>query len=177
MKKTILLMLAACSFAASKGQQRDSNVFVYSGDKVPLFEVTAADGAKVSSSESDGKVMLVVFYATWCPHCQHELPELQEVYAKYGSRDDFKIMPIHINRMESREKVAEYFGTNGFTMPYYFDLTGEAMSKFAKGGVPRSYLVGKDGRVMQTVTGYAKDEKTGVSNFSIITSTLDRILR
>jgi thiol-disulfide isomerase/thioredoxin len=175
MKKILSLMLLVGSFMVSSAQQRDSNVYVYKGDALPMFEAYSPAGTKVTTDDLKGKYALVVFFATWCPHCQHELPELQEVYAKYGNRTDFKIMPI--NRMEAREKVSEYFGANGFTMPFYLDPSGDALGKFAKGGIPRSFLVDKNGIVIETLVGYAKDEKTGLSNFMIISKRLEQILR
>jgi len=176
MKRIILFAVLACaSFVGSAQQKRDSNVYVYNGDMVPQFEVLDPDGSIITSDEIKGKYALVVFFATWCHHCQGELPELQAVYAKYGNRADFKLMPI--NQMQKPEEVATYFKTNNFTMPFYIDRTGEALRKFASGGVPRSFLINPDGIVLKSAVGYSKDEKTGLSTFMIISRELERIFR
>jgi hypothetical protein len=102
------------------------------------------------------------------------LPELQELYAKYGSRPDFKLVVVS---SEIPDTVASFFRRNDYTMPFYTNEGGSALRKFAKGGIPRSFLINKEGIVVQTLVGYSKDEKTGLSNFLIISRELERLLR
>jgi thiol-disulfide isomerase/thioredoxin len=155
--------------------KRDSNVFVYPGDVVPKFEVLDKQGKKVGNNVIKGNYALLMFFATWCGHCQHELPEVQALYDKYGNRKDFKF--VLMNQKETLQDVEAFFNSNGYTMPFYLDTAGEALHKFAKGGVPRMLLVDKQGVVIESTVGYSKNEVTGKSTFDVIRNRVEQIFR
>jgi peroxiredoxin len=176
MKKLVLCALVACGAYVCNGQRRDTNILVYRGDTVPSFEVFDKHGEKVSSDIIKDSYALLLFFRTDCSHCQHELPEVQELYNKYSNRDDFKLLAM--SEMENPKDVEAFFVSNGYTMPFHLDATGDVLRKFVvRGGWPRSFLVDKRGVVIESVTGYSKDTVSGRSNFDIIRSRVERILR
>ena len=89
MLKRILLIAALCFAAAAQAQVRV-------GEAVPSFDTRLLDGKTLSTQALKGKAVLVVFWATWCPSCQKELPELQQLYDKHRARG-FEILALSVD--------------------------------------------------------------------------------
>ncbi|MCY4780997.1 TlpA disulfide reductase family protein [Sphingobacterium sp. UT-1RO-CII-1] len=129
------------------------------GDTVPQFIVESKEGEKVNSDNFQGKVVLLNFFATWCPPCRQELPRLQkEIWDKWGKRVDFDVLVLA--REEGWEKLDPFAEKFKYTFPFYSDLNRSVFSLFADSGIPRNVLVGKDGQIAYLSLGYTDDEFT-----------------
>ena len=109
---------------------------------------TTVDGKKFDLADLRGKVVLVDFWATWCPPCVEEAPQLVEVYEKFKDRG-FEIVGISLdNNKSALEKfTAEY----GMTWPQFFDGQGwdnELAQRFKIQSVPTMWLFGRDGKLV-----------------------------
>ncbi len=80
------------------------SVGIQPGEIAPDFELETLDGEVVKLSELKGEKVILNFWATWCPPCKEEMPEMQEFYDKYG--DDINV--IAVNFKEKNDKVAEF---------------------------------------------------------------------
>jgi peroxiredoxin len=89
MLRILLLILALAAAGAAQAQARV-------GEPVPDFDTRLLDGKSLPAAALKGKAVLVVFWATWCPSCQRELPELQKLYEKYRSRG-FEILALSVD--------------------------------------------------------------------------------
>jgi thiol-disulfide isomerase/thioredoxin len=94
-----------------------------------------------------GKAVLLVFWATWCPHCRKEMPKLQEWWQKYSDGDFMMIAVTRNSRGQTTDKVREYATENGLTMPIAID-PGATSRAFGVSGIPAAALVDKDGKVV-----------------------------
>ena len=104
-----------------------------------------------------GKVILVNFFATWCPPCQKELAAvLQTLWPKYKDNKDFVLLVI--GREHSDADLQKYNEKKGFDFPLYPDKDRAIFGAFAKSVIPRGYLVGKDGKIIYTSKGYTDEE-------------------
>lgn len=108
---------------------------------------TSVDGRKVDMAELRGKVVLLDFWATWCPPCVAEAPKLVETYKKFHERG-LEIIGISLD--QNREALEKFTKDNGMTWPQFFDGKGwdnEFAQRFKIQSVPTMWLFGRDGRL------------------------------
>ena len=130
----------------------ESTTIVKDGAQAPDFTVEMFDGTKVTLSELKGKVVLVNFWATWCPPCRNELARVEKEIIERFKGQEFVFLPI--SRGESKEKVAEFRNKMGYTFPMGLDTTQAIFKKYATNYIPRNFLVDRDGKVVKASVGY-----------------------
>ncbi|MCC8199735.1 MAG: TlpA family protein disulfide reductase [Tannerellaceae bacterium] len=155
--KKVFLMSCLFSLLALAGYAQDDSDIIKVGDPMPAFNIVSDHGKVLSSSAFQGKVVLISFFATWCPPCQKELAEVEAtLWPAFSGHKDFSL--IVIGREHSDEELKVYNEKKGFTFPLYPDKDRAIYSKFANSLIPRCYLVGKDGKVIYTSKGYTEEE-------------------
>ncbi|MEA3411229.1 MAG: TlpA disulfide reductase family protein [Pseudomonadota bacterium] len=113
----------------------------------PTFTLPDLDGKPVSISRWDGSVVLINFWATWCPPCRREIPEFQQVRDRYSGRG-FEIVGVAI---DNRDSVVEFLEEIGVRYPQLLGereaigISREYGNRY--GALPYSVLVGRDGKV------------------------------
>ena len=119
-----------------------------SGDK-PSYTATTLDGDELSSTKLRGKVVLVDFWATWCPPCRAEHPNMLENYRKYKDKG-FEIVGVSLD--QDREALAEYLEESEGDWIILHDGEGEnpATEYYAIQGIPTIFLLDEQGRVIST---------------------------
>ena len=156
MKKNVFLAFFALIAFVVKAQD-ESGDLVKEGQQMPAFTIMNDNGTQVPSSSLKGKVILVNFFATWCPPCQKELAEVQKMlWPKYKDNKDFVLLVI--GREHSDADLQKYNEKKGFDFPLYPDKDRAIFGAFAKNLIPRGYLVGKDGKIIYTSKGYTDEE-------------------
>lgn len=155
MKKYLVACLLAVAALAGKAQGNQEIIKV--GDTMPAFTIISDDGTELSSATLKGKVILVNFFATWCPPCQKELAEVQKtLWPRYKDNDKFKLLVI--GREHTDADLQKYNEKKGFTFPLYPDKSRAVYGAFANSLIPRTYLIGKNGKVVFTASGYTEEE-------------------
>jgi peroxiredoxin len=151
-------------------QQDDiaETTLIIAGDVAPDFTVEMLDGKKVTLSAQRGKVVLISFWATWCPPCRLELSHMQKDVIDRFAGEDLVVLPI--SRGETRQKVEEYITKMGYTFPIGLDTDQSIYRKYASNYIPRSILVGRDGVVAYVGVGY--DEQIAKELDEAITAAL-----
>jgi cytochrome c biogenesis protein CcmG, thiol:disulfide interchange protein DsbE len=112
--------------------------------------LTDLQGSPVSLETYRGRVVLVNNWATWCPPCKAEMPELQAYYETHAS-DDFVIIAIESG--EPADQVTDFVQSYGLTFPVWLDPKGTALEAFQNWDLPSSYIVDRDGTVLMSWTG------------------------
>ncbi|MEI7864977.1 MAG: TlpA disulfide reductase family protein [Chthoniobacterales bacterium] len=108
---------------------------------------TAVDGRKVDLADLRGKVVLVDFWATWCPPCMEEAPSLVETYEKFKDRG-LEIVGISLD--SDKDALKKFAAENKMTWPQFFDGKGwdnEIAKRFNIKSVPTVWLLDRDGKL------------------------------
>ena len=149
MRKCVFLAFFALLALVVRAQD-ESGDLVKEGQQMPAFTIVNDNGTQV-------KVILVNFFATWCPPCQKELAEVQKtLWPKYKDNKDFALLVI--GREHTDAELQKYNEKKGFTFPLYPDKNRAIYGAFAKNLIPRSYLVDKTGKVVYATKGYSDEE-------------------
>ena len=117
----------------------------------PSFQLTTLDGRPVSSEQLRGRVVLVNFWATWCPPCRLEMPGFQAVYDRQRDQG-FVVLGISTDAA-GPEVVERYLADHHISYPVAM-ATGEVVRTFGGANMlPRSFLIDRQGRIRHEVTG------------------------
>jgi peroxiredoxin len=120
------------------------------GNRARDFTLESLNGNKVSLSDYRGQVVLVNLWATWCPPCQDEIPDLEAVYQ---ARQDDGLVVLGVNVGESRQAVAPFVAELGITYPILLDTQSQLMDEYRVLGLPISILVDREGIIRERHTG------------------------
>ena len=137
-------------------EQIDASTIAKEGMEAPDFIVEMFDGQKVRLSDLRGKVVLVNFWATWCPPCREELTRVQTDIIDRFAGKDFVFLPI--SRGEEKQTVAAFRKRMNYTFPMGLDPDQKIFRRYAKNYIPRNFLVGPDGKIILASIGYDKAE-------------------
>jgi peroxiredoxin len=164
-----LLLLASCAGRQGVEVSPEEATLTRVGQTAPGVQVTTLSGAPFDLAAQRGKVVLVNFWATWCPPCREEFPHLRdEVFARFGARDDFVL--ISIAREETPEKIAPFVAEHGYGWTFAADPDRTVFAGFAEAYIPRNYVIGRDGVIVYQGQGYADEE------FAAMVDVIDQVL-
>ena len=116
------------------------------------FSLTSLDGKTYTLSGLKGRVVLLNFWATWCPPCRKEMPDMEKLYAEFAKKG-FVVLAVSD---EERETVSNYIAKQTYTFPVLLDPGREVHKAFGVEGIPKSFLFDRDGRIV----GQAIDMRT-----------------
>ena len=151
-------------------------------DVLPAFDFTLTDqyGNSHTLSDYKGKTVFLNFWATWCPPCKREMPEIQALYERYGENEgDLIVLGVANpkteehpgNSDETQDVVEKFLKDNGYTFPVVMDLTGDTFSQYMISAFPTTFMIDKDGNVF----GYASGSLSGDMMESIVQQTMTGI--
>lgn len=112
------------------------------------------DDKPISLADYHGKVLFLNFWATWCPPCQREMPEIQKLSEKYQNSEDIAILTVVMPGGQEMDAagIKKFLKEKGFTMPVIFD-DGRLSSSFQITSLPTTYMFDRDGNVYGSVVG------------------------
>lgn len=126
------------------------------GQRAPDFSVQTLNGDVFTLSKQRGRVVLVNWFATWCPPCKEEMPFLQtEVWEKFQSEG---LVMVSIAREEDVAKVKPFVATRALTWPFAVDPEREAYAKYAEAFIPRNQVIDREGKIIFQSQGFDKQE-------------------
>ncbi|MDQ0155063.1 TlpA disulfide reductase family protein [Robertmurraya andreesenii] len=122
-------------------------------EKAPSFTIQTIDGKEVSLEQFRGKKILLNFWATWCPPCKKEMPEMQKFYEEYESKD-YLVLAVNVTVAEKTSKaVSSFVDDYGLTFPVLMDEKGEVAHQFEILSYPTSYFIDSDGIIRKKIVG------------------------
>ncbi|MBP1949626.1 peroxiredoxin family protein [Virgibacillus litoralis] len=120
------------------------------GQIAPDFELKTLEGETVKLSDFRGERVLVNFWATWCPPCREEMPDMQKFY----ENKDLEILAVNLTETEnSKEDVTEFVEDFELTFPILMDENSDVANAYKVRAYPTSYMIDSNGRIQFIAMG------------------------
>ncbi len=131
------------------------------GKKAPGFTLKDLDKREVSLASLKGKVVLINFWATWCPPCKAEMPSLNRLYSEYKNRG-VVVLAISMDRKE--QEVIEYVKRNTFSFKVLLDRKMNTTRDYGVFSLPTSFLIDRNGVIIKRYLGEERWNSPSVKN-------------
>jgi peroxiredoxin len=142
-----ILASALCVSGAAAGELKPLKGAITAGD----FVARDLSGRAVTFGELRGKVVLLNFWATWCPPCRKEMPSMERLYRRYQDRG-LVVLALSQDRASSQQ-VKAFVDELALTFTVWHDRDGLVGRQYSIPGVPTTYLIGRDGRIAYRALG------------------------
>ncbi|PTX59855.1 thiol-disulfide isomerase/thioredoxin, partial [Kordia periserrulae] len=120
------------------------------------WNLVDTNGKVVNFQEMEGNIILVNFWATWCPPCIAEMPSLHNLHKDYGDKITFLFVAN-----DTKEKVNTYLEKNNYNLPVYY-ATGNAPKEMQSNSIPTTFLIDDQGKIVMKEIGAANWNSTNV---------------
>ncbi len=122
------------------------------------FELTDQYGNTHRLSDYRGKAVFLNFWATWCPPCRAEMPDIQKLYEEYQAKEDPEVIILGVafpgySNEQSKEGIREFLEENGYTYPTVMDEEGSLIQLYYITSYPTTYMINAEGNVVGFVPG------------------------
>ncbi len=117
------------------------------GYLAPNFTLGSNRASRVSLSELRGKIVILNFWASWCPPCRHEVPALQAIHHEYGPQG---VVVLAVNLGEKLENVERFAHDNGISFAVWLDEDKWAGNIYGVRSIPTTYFIDQDG-IIRTI--------------------------
>ena len=130
---------------------RDGGAFLPErGFSAPDLILETPDGQAMRLSDYRGQVVLINFWATWCPPCRAEMPAIQKVYDQYREQG---LVVLAVNLMETDAKVTAFADQIELTFPILMDRDGSVSDRYRVRSLPTTFFVDRSGVIQDIVIG------------------------
>ena len=121
------------------------------------FTLTDQNGIIHNLSDYKGKTVFINFFATWCPPCRGEMPDINELYKEYGENKEDVIILImaapNVSREGSKEDIIKYLDENNFEFPVLMDEGGKFLNRYQVSAFPTTFIVNENGEFVKKTSG------------------------
>jgi len=114
------------------------------------FKLEDLNGNTVSLSDYKGKKVFLNFWATWCPPCKAEMPDIEKLYQETKDSD---LVILAVNVGEDKDTVQKFISDKGYNFHILLDVKGEVSQKYQVTGIPTSYFIDTEGYLDDGATG------------------------
>ncbi len=119
------------------------------GHPAPDFTLTQLDGSRVNLAALRGQPVVLNFWATWCPPCRGELPQLQAASRRYAGQ----VAILGVNQVEPTGAVQTFAEQMGLTFPIPLDGDGRASRLYGVRSLPTTFFIDREGIIRQIQIG------------------------
>lgn len=140
---------------------KEENAAVEEKPIVPDFTLKSSEGEEVSLSDYAGKVVVLNFWASWCPPCKEEMPEFQKLYDELAASEDAVLLMLNQTdgKRETEKKADNYIEKEGLTFPILYDTGEVGGGIFGINSIPTTVVIDREGRLSDYVLGKTEYSK------------------
>lgn len=153
MKRTLLLLFTAACLSLAGLSATAAQIKPTKPRPAPELNLPTLDGGRVNLADLRGRVVLVNFWAVWCPPCRKEMPSMERL-SKTMAQRPFTILAA--NAGETPEQIRPFLNEVPLTFPILLDKDGERMKAWRVFVLPTSFLIDKQGQIRYSLSGHAE---------------------
>ena len=147
----LLVLLVFIAVVVYFSSNSSSPTALVAGAMAPDFQLEDTKGNRVALSDLRGKVVMVNFWATWCPPCKEEMPSMEQLN-KIMAGEDFVMLAINTEK-NGRSLVPDFLTKNPHDFTVLYDDEGTVQREYGVYKFPESFVIRKDGTIDQKVIG------------------------
>jgi len=157
----MLLTLSACN---KTGSVTTASPIAKENSAAPdISVVSITDGSTLKLSSLKGKVVLLNFWATWCPPCREEIPSMMKLNSALLGKP-FQMIAVSMDE-GGKPAIESFFKESGFSLPTYLDQSGNAGKVYGVTGVPESFIIDRQGILVKKIIGGIAWDSPEVASF------------
>jgi thiol-disulfide isomerase/thioredoxin len=149
-----LILSAACLLVigcSTKKESVQSVAVVKEKSPAPDVTVTSLKNVSLKLSDLKGKVVLLNFWATWCPPCREEIPSMMKLNSAMAGKP-FQMVAVSVDE-GGVPAIESFFKESAYNLPAYTDPDGNAAKTYGVTGVPETFVIDKNGILVKKVIG------------------------
>jgi len=143
--------------------KKERKLTIFQGNPIPPELILKNLNNKIVDLKTlKGKVVLVNFWASWCPPCVHEMPSMERLQKRFSTKT---FMILGVNMAEDRKTVEHFLNSKvQVSFPILFDKNGDALKRWGVFAFPTSYVIGKEGKIRYALFGGVDWENQDILN-------------
>lgn len=144
----------------------EKEVGVYPGMKAPELVLMDQDDNEIKLSDYKGKIVFLNFWATTCPYCVTEMPDLEAFHQNHKDDPDFALIGVNMTKTwekKSKDKINEWVQEHDITFPNIYDVDGVEAERWMAHSLPVTYVIDPDGNSLGALMG-----KTPLDTFEAV---------
>jgi thiol-disulfide isomerase/thioredoxin len=150
------LLFGVC-LVSSRASAADQDTTSLKGKPAPDISLKTTDDKDFKLSELKGDVVVLDFWATWCPPCRKSLPHLNKV-ANNKELAEKGLKVFAVNSQETKAEAKDFASKNNYTFTMPLDAKGDAGKSYLVVGIPTTVIVGRDGSIKDVFIGFGGEE-------------------
>ena len=139
-----------------KSEKGEKEIGIFPGMTAPDLILNDRDNNEVKLADYAGKIVFLNFWATTCPFCVDEMPDLEAFYQSHKDDSDVVLLGINMTKTwerQSKDQIVEWLDEHGITFPTVFDEAGIEAERWAAHSLPITYIINKDGMSLGALMG------------------------
>ena len=147
----VAVLCGGLVLTAAAATRKDRAVGLGVGYRPPEFTASDLNGTR-RSLEQNGQVVVLHFWASWCPFCRSEIPELTELHREWVSKG---VRVLTVSTDEDVATLKQFVAQQGLSYPVIADAQAKdsVAEQYAISGIPVTYIIGRDGLIAQRLNG------------------------
>ena len=127
-------------------------IFPKEGLLAPDFALKNEEGIIYQLNDFNDRPVMLLFWASWCPHCKVELPVLQRVYDEYQDKG-VAVLAVNTTQQDDLDSARQFVKGNGLTYPVLYDIDGSISKLYLVRALPTTYFINTDGVINRLIIG------------------------
>jgi thiol-disulfide isomerase/thioredoxin len=165
------MSLAMLGFINTGCARADADPTTLVGKAAPDVSLTTLDGSSAKLSSEKGKVVVLDFWATWCPPCRASLPHTQALSANKDLAAKGLVVWA-VDDAETSATVQKFLADNHYTFTVPMDTDQATLKKYLVQGIPTTVVIGRDGMIKNVFVGWDSSGQVGTQIDSAVNAAL-----